>query len=46
LHHVAEDALVKWGWAPGEGRTSVPIPHAEFDAAMRAWVEGGCDCPE
>lgn len=46
LHHVSEDALVLWGWEPGIGRTPVSIPHAEFVAAMRVWVEGGCDCPE
>lgn len=45
LHHVAEDALVRWGWEPGEGREPVPVPHARFVAAMRTWVESGCDCP-
>jgi len=44
LHHVAEDALVLWGWSPGEGRAPVPIPHADFVAAMRTWVQGGCGC--
>lgn len=46
LRHVAEDPLVLWGWAPGTGRTPVPIPHAEFVAAMRAWVAAGCPVPE
>jgi hypothetical protein len=46
LHHVAEDPLVLWGWEPGDGRAPVSTPHADFVAAMRAWVEGGCDCPE
>lgn len=46
LHHVAEDALVLWGWDPGEGRAPVSTPHAEFVAAMRAWIDAGCDCPE
>jgi hypothetical protein len=45
LHHT-EDALVLWGWKPGEGRTPVSTPYADFVAAMRAWVESGCDCPE
>jgi hypothetical protein len=46
LHHVAEDKLVRWGWHPGEGRTPVPVPHEAFVEAMRAWIHGGCDCPE
>jgi hypothetical protein len=46
LDHVAEDPLVLWGWAPGSGRTPVPIPHPEFVAAMRAWVEAGCPVPD
>jgi hypothetical protein len=46
LAHVAADPLVLWGWSPGDGRTPVPIPHADFYAAAFAWVEGGCACPE
>jgi len=46
LGHMAHDPLVLWGWHPGEGRAPVSIPHAEFVTAVRAWVEGGCDCPE
>ena len=45
LHHVTEDPLVLWGWAPGDGRTPVPVPHAEFVGAMRTWIEGGCQVP-
>jgi mono/diheme cytochrome c family protein len=45
-HHVAEDALVLWGWAPGDGRTPVPTAHAEFVRAMREWIDNGCGCPE
>ncbi len=44
--HLAEDPLVLWGWDPGEGRAPVPVPHAEFVAAVRAWIDGGCECPE
>lgn len=43
--HMAGDPLVLWGWDPGPGRTPVPTPHAEVVAAMRAWIDGGCDCP-
>lgn len=43
--HVAEDALVLWGWAPGAGRAPVPVPHAQFVAAFRTWVDAGAPCP-
>jgi hypothetical protein len=46
LEHVASDPLVLWGWSPGEGRAPVPIPHDQLVTATRAWIEGGCDCPE
>lgn len=45
LHHVTEDPLVLWGWAPGDGRSPVPVSHAEFVTAMRAWIDGGCQVP-
>jgi len=44
--HVDHDPLVLWGWSPGEGRTPVKVSHLELVAAMRAWIDGGCDCPE
>lgn len=46
LHHVAEDALVLWGWDPGVGRTPVPTSHAAFVSAMKTWIDAGCGCPE
>lgn len=45
LRHVAEDALVGWGWAPGDGRTAVPVPRATFVAAMKTWIDAGCPTP-
>jgi hypothetical protein len=45
LQHVTEDPLVLWGWSPGEGRSPVPVPHAQFVAAMKAWIDGGCEAP-
>jgi len=45
LEHVAGDALVLWGWAPGGERAPVPVPHADFVAAFRAWKDGGAPCP-
>jgi hypothetical protein len=46
LDHVAHDALVLWGWSPGDGRTPVDVPHADFVAAMRAWIDAGCPVPD
>lgn len=45
LHHVEADPLVLWGWAPGDGRTPVGVPHDTFVAAMREWIECGCPVP-
>jgi len=45
LRHVAEDALVGWGWAPGDGRAPVPVPRATFVAAMKTWIDAGCPTP-
>lgn len=45
LEHVEKDALVLWGWEPGEGRAPVPVPHATFVEALRTWVNGGCKYP-
>jgi hypothetical protein len=45
VHHVAEDALVLWGWAPGGERAPVPVPHEHFVAAFKQWVSGGMPCP-
>ena len=44
-HHVAEDALVKWGWSPGEGRSTPRVSHADFAAAVRTWIDAGAHCP-
>lgn len=46
IHHVADDPLVAWGWAPGPGRTPVPVPRAEVVAAMQTWADAGAPCPD
>ena len=46
LVHVAHDPLVKWGWNPGPGREPVPVPHEDFVAALRTWIEAGAPLPE
>lgn len=46
LHdHVAHDALVLWGWAPGGKRTVPPLSHEKFVAAFATWVAGNGACP-
>lgn len=46
VHHMTSDALVKWGWTPGEGRTQPPLTHAQFAEAARIWGDAGAPCPE
>ena len=43
--HVASDQLVLWGWNPGVGRDAVPVPHAEFVAKFKTWIDAGAPCP-
>jgi hypothetical protein len=45
VHHLAEDSLVGWGWAPGAGRTPAPGTQKEFGALAKAWADGGAHCP-
>jgi cytochrome c5 len=46
VQHVTSDALVRGCWDPGDGRTKPPLPHAEFAAKVREWVEKGAAVPE
>ncbi|MCL1634848.1 hypothetical protein M2650_09415 [Luteimonas sp. SX5] len=43
--HVSEDKLVLWGWNPGGERKPVPVPHDQFVAAFKTWMDGGAPCP-
>lgn len=45
LEHVDHDQLVLWGWNPGLGRAPVSIPHDQFVAAFKTWVDAGAPCP-
>lgn len=45
VEHVDHDALVLWGWDPGNGRAPVSVPHAEFVAAFKRWTDAGAPCP-
>jgi len=46
LEHVSHDKLVLWGWSPGVGRDPVSVPHAEFAAKFKVWVDAGAPCPK
>jgi hypothetical protein len=45
IHHVSEDSLVGWAWAPGAGRTPAPGTQAQFGELMKAWAGTGAFCP-
>ena len=46
VHFVENDELVAWGWAPGEGRSPVPIARDEFVAQFKSWANAGGPCPD
>ncbi len=37
--------LVRWGWHPGDARSPVPVPQAEFLADVKTWAAKGAACP-
>ena len=41
-----ETPLVKWGWSPGDGRTTPPMSYTDFVQKMHDWVDNGGACPE
>lgn len=45
LRHVSSDRLVLWGWNPGVGRSPVSVPHEEFVAKFKHWIDAGAPCP-
>ena len=45
VHHIGEDTLVGWAWAPGFGRTPAPGTQKEAGALVEAWVKTGAACP-
>ncbi|HET8889010.1 MAG TPA: Isoquinoline 1-oxidoreductase subunit [Candidatus Angelobacter sp.] len=45
VEHMTADKLVLWGWSPGEGRSPVSMPQAEFAAKVKAWAAAGAPCP-
>lgn len=51
VHHMTEDKLVAWGWAPGKDgsgneREPVPIAKPEFNRIVHAWAKAGAVCPQ
>jgi hypothetical protein len=45
VHHVGDDHLVGWAWAPGAGRQPAPGTQARAGALLDAWVKTGAVCP-
>src|SRR5712692_3331846 len=45
IHHIGEDTLVGWAWAPGFGRAPAPGTQKEAGALVEAWVKTGAICP-
>jgi hypothetical protein len=45
VHHIGEDTLVGWAWAPGYGRKPAPGTQAEAGALAQAWISSGAACP-
>jgi hypothetical protein len=45
IHHVSEDSLVGWAWAPGAMRTPAPGTQVQFGELMKAWAAAGAFCP-
>ena len=45
VHHIGEDTLVGWAWAPGYGRQPAPGTQKQAGALVEAWVKTGAACP-
>jgi hypothetical protein len=45
IHHIADDTLVGWAWAPGYGRQPAPGTQKQAGALVEAWVKTGAACP-
>ena len=45
IHHIGEDTLVGWAWAPGYGRQPAPGTQKIAGALVEAWVKTGAACP-
>jgi hypothetical protein len=45
IHHIGDDSLVGWAWAPGYGRRPAPGTQQIAKALVTAWVQTGAACP-
>jgi hypothetical protein len=45
IHHIGEETLVGWAWAPGYGRSAAPGTQKQAGALVDAWVKTGAACP-
>jgi hypothetical protein len=45
IHHIGDDTLVGWAWAPGFGRAPAPGTQKEAGALVEAWIKTGAVCP-
>jgi hypothetical protein len=45
IHHIGDDTLVGWAWAPGYGRQPAPGTQKQAGALVEAWVKTGAVCP-
>jgi hypothetical protein len=45
VHHIGDDTLVGWAWAPGFGRQSAPGTQRQAGALVAAWIAAGAACP-
>ena len=46
IHHIGDDTLVGWAWAPGYGRQPAPGTQKIAGALVEAWVKTGAACPK
>jgi mono/diheme cytochrome c family protein len=44
IEHMNTD-LVKWGWEPGDGRSTPPLGYAEFVNQVKIWIDNGAVVP-
>jgi hypothetical protein len=45
IHHIGDDTLVGWAWAPGFGRQPAPGTQQQAKALVDAWAKSGAACP-
>ena len=46
IHHIGDDTLVGWAWAPGAGRQPARGTQNMAGGLVEAWVNTGAACPQ